>query len=89
MFGISLMEMLLKEILILYIFLLIKIQKKIFGFFLINVVNYKNIINLCKRIYEFNSNNFQFDKPIQVSYCKIQGKINLSKIILKNNNIFF
>ena len=27
-----------------------KNRKKIFGFFLINVVNYKNIINLCKRI---------------------------------------
>ena len=47
-----------------------KNTKKIFGFSLINVVNYKNIINLCKRIYEFNLNNFQFDKPIQVSYCK-------------------
>ena len=68
--------MLNEEILILCIYLLIKIQKKIFGFSLINVVNYKNIINLCKRIYEFNFNNFQFDKPIQVSYCKIQDKIN-------------
>ncbi len=66
-----------------------KNTKKNFGFALINVVNYKNIINLCKRIYEFNFNNFLFDKPIQVSYSKIQGKINLSKIISNNNkNIF-
>ena len=38
-----------------------KNTKKNFGFALINVVNYKCIINLCKRIYEFI---FQFDKPI-------------------------
>ena len=62
-----------------------KNTKKNFGFVIINVVNYKCIINLCKRIYEYNFNNFQIDKPIQVSYCKIQGKINLSKNISKNH----
>ena len=61
----------------------IKFSNKNLGFAIINLVNYKSIINLCKRINEYNFNELKINKSIEVSYYKIQGKINLSKMFVK------
>ena len=60
-----------------------KFLNKNLGFAIINLVNYKSIINLCKRINEYNFNELKINKSIEVSYYKIQGKINLSKMFVK------
>ena len=62
-----------------------KNTNKNFGFAFVNVVNYKSIINLNKRIkeYKFNSNEFEMNSTMEICYSKIQGKIGLSKMISK------
>ena len=62
-----------------------KNTNKNFGFAFVNLVNYKSIINLNKRIkeYKINSNEFDINKPLEICYSKIQGKIGLSKMISK------
>ena len=61
----------------------IQISKKNLGFAIINLVNYKSIINLYNRINEYKFNEFDINKSIEISYYKIQGKVNLSKMFVK------
>ena len=61
-----------------------KQTNKNLGFAFVNMINYKNIINLYKRL-----TNYQFkeiEKPIEICYYKIQGRINLSKMFSKHLN---
>jgi hypothetical protein len=53
------------------------------GFAFVNVVNYKNIINLYNRLKEFKFQNDEFKNIIEINYSKVQGKNNLSKMFAK------
>jgi protein phosphatase 1 regulatory subunit 42 len=61
-----------------------KQTNKNLGFAFVNMINYKNIINLYKRLtnYKFK----EIEKPIEICYYKIQGRINLSKMFSKHLN---
>ena len=61
-----------------------KQTNKNLGFAFVNMINYKNIINLCKRLIEYQFKDIE--KPIEIYYHKIQGRINLSKMFLKQLN---
>ena len=54
------------------------------GFALVNLVNYKNIINLYNRLTHYDFDEFEVGKSIEISYYKIQGRSNLCKMFLKN-----
>jgi hypothetical protein len=53
------------------------------GFAFINVINYKNIINLYKRLKEYKFENNEFKNNIEINYSKVQGKNNLSNMFAK------
>jgi protein phosphatase 1 regulatory subunit 42 len=61
-----------------------KQTNKNLGIAFVNMINYKNIINLYKRLtnYKFK----EIEKPIEICYYKIQGRINLSKMFSKHLN---
>ena len=54
------------------------------GFAFVNVVNYKNIINLCNRLLKYKFDKIEKGKPIQINYYRVQGRTNLSKMLSKN-----
>ena len=60
-----------------------KNSKKNLGFGYVNLVNFKNIINLCDRIKEYNLSNKNLKKNIEIYYSKPQGKLALSKMFEK------
>jgi len=60
-----------------------KIMNRNLGFAYINVVNYKSILNLYKRLTEYNFENHQLIEPIEICYSKIQGKNGLSQMFSK------
>jgi len=60
-----------------------KNSKKNLGFGFVNLVNYKNIINLCNKIKEYNLSNKNLIKNIKIFYSKPQGKLELTKIFEK------
>ena len=60
-----------------------KVINKNLGIAFINVVNYKNVINVYRRFNEFNSKNQEIKKPIEIFYSKIQGKNALSELFSK------
>ena len=62
-----------------------KSKNRNLGFAYINVVNYKSIINLYKRLTEYKFENHQLIYPIEICYSKIQGKNGLSQMFQKNN----
>ncbi len=67
-----------------------KIMNRNLGFSYINIVNYKNLLNLYKRLTEYNFENHQLIQPIEICYSKIQGKNRLSQMFQKkiiNNKI--
>ena len=57
-----------------------KVMNRNLGFAYVNVVNYKNIINLYNRIIDYNFENLNFNKAVEVYYSKVQGKNSLSKM---------
>ena len=57
-----------------------KVINRNLGFAYVNVVNYKNIINLYNRIIDYNFENLNFNKAVEVYYSKVQGKNSLSKM---------
>ena len=61
-----------------------KITNENLGFAFINVVNYKNIINLCNRLLKYKFDKIEDGKPIQINYYRVQGRTNLSKMLSKN-----
>ena len=60
-----------------------KVMNRNLGFAFVNVVNYKNIINLYNRLKEFKFQNDEFKNIIEINYSKVQGKNNLSKMFAK------
>ena len=60
-----------------------KVINRNLGFAFINVVNYKNIINLFNRLIRYNFENKLFNDSIEVFYSKIQGKKALSESFAK------
>jgi RNA recognition motif-containing protein len=60
-----------------------KVINRNLGFAIINVVNYKNIINLYNRLIKYNFENKLFNDSIEVFYSKIQGKNALSESFAK------
>jgi RNA recognition motif-containing protein len=60
-----------------------KNSKKNLGFGYVNLVNFKNVINLCDRIKEYNLNNKNLKKNIEIYYSKPQGKLALTKMFEK------
>ena len=60
-----------------------KVINRNLGFAFVNVVNYKNIINLYNRLIEYNFENMLLNDNIEVYYSKIQGKNALSKMFAK------
>lgn len=54
------------------------------GFALVNLVNYKNIINLCNKLLEYKFDKVEVAKPIHITYYMVQGRNNLSKMLSKN-----
>jgi RNA recognition motif-containing protein len=60
-----------------------KVINRNLGFAFINVVNYKNIINLYKRLKEYKFENNEFKNNIEINYSKVQGKNNLSNMFAK------
>jgi RNA recognition motif-containing protein len=60
-----------------------KVMNRNLGFAFINVVNYKNIINLYKRLKEYKFENNEFKNNIEINYSKVQGKNNLSNMFAK------
>ncbi len=48
-----------------------KIMNRNLGFSYINIVNYKNLLNLYKRLTEYNIENHQLIQPIEIFYSKI------------------
>jgi len=54
------------------------------GFALVNLVNYKNIINLCNKLLEYKFDKVEVAKPIHITYYRVQGRNNLSKMLSKN-----
>ena len=60
-----------------------KVMNRNLGFAFVNVVNYKNIINLYNRLIEYNFENMLLNDNIEVYYSKIQGKNALSKMFAK------
>jgi RNA recognition motif-containing protein len=60
-----------------------KNSKQNLGFGYVNLVNFKNIINLCNKIKEYNLNNKNLKKNIEIFYSKYQGKLALSKMFEK------
>ena len=62
-----------------------KVINRNLGFAFVNVVNYKNIINLYNRIIRYNFENMLFDDNIEVYYSKVQGKNALSDMFSKKN----
>ena len=61
-----------------------KFTCKNLGYAFVNVVNYKNIINLYNRLTHYDFDEFEVGKSIEISYYKIQGRSNLCKMFLKN-----
>ncbi len=60
-----------------------KVMNRNLGFAFINVVNYKNIINLYHRLKEYNFENDEYKNSIEINYSKVQGKNNLSNMFAK------
>ena len=60
-----------------------KIMNRNLGLVYINVVNYKSLLNLYKRLTEYNFENHQLIQPIEICYSKIQGKNRLSQMFQK------
>ena len=60
-----------------------KNSKKNLGFGYVNLVNFKNVINLCDRIKEYNLTNKNLKKNIEIYYSKPQGKLALTKMFEK------
>ncbi len=54
------------------------------GFAFVNVVNYKNIINLCNRLLKYKFDKMEIGKSIQINYYRVQGRTNLSNMLSKN-----
>ena len=54
------------------------------GFALVNLVNYKNIINLFNKLLEYKFDKVEVGKPIHITYYRVQGRNNLSKMLSKN-----
>jgi RNA recognition motif-containing protein len=61
-----------------------KITNENLGFAFINVVNYKNIINLCNRLLKYKFDKMEIGKSIQINYYRVQGRTNLSNMLSKN-----
>ena len=61
-----------------------KFTCKNLGYAFVNVVNYKNIINLCNRLLKYKFDKIEDGKPIQINYYRVQGRTNLSKMLSKN-----
>ena len=60
-----------------------KNSKKNLGFGYVNLVNFKNIINLYNKIKEYNISNKNLRKNIKIFYSKPQGKLALTKMFEK------
>ena len=60
-----------------------KVINRNLGFAYVNVVNYKNIINLYHRLKEYKFDNMELNQQMEVYYSKVQGKNNLSNLFAK------
>ena len=50
------------------------------GFAILNIINYKNVINICNRLNSVHMEDYQLLKPIEITYSKIQGKDKLTQL---------
>ena len=60
-----------------------KVINRNLGFAYVNVVNYKNIINLYHRLKEYKFDNMELNQQMEVYYSKVQGKNSLSNLFAK------
>ena len=60
-----------------------KIMNKNLGLAYVNVVNYKNIINLYHRMKDYKFESVKTGKSVEIYYSKVQGKSSLSKMFAK------
>ena len=61
-----------------------KKNNKFLGFAFVNVVNYKTLIQIHKKLYGKKLDNFQMKKNIEICYSKVQGKNELIQMFSKN-----
>lgn len=57
-----------------------KHSNKPLGVAYVNVINYKNVINIYKKLHGTFYSEYQMTKPLEVVYSSIQGKANLTKM---------
>ena len=50
------------------------------GFAILNIINYKNIINIYNRLNNLHLEEYNLPKPIEITYSKLQGKEKLSQL---------
>ncbi|MCQ2820848.1 MAG: RNA-binding protein [archaeon] len=51
------------------------------GFALLNIINYKNVINIFNKIRNLKLEAYKLRRPIQIYYSKIQGKEKLLELL--------
>ena len=61
-----------------------KKNNKFLGFAFVNVVNYKTLIQIHKKLYGKKLDNYRMTKNIEICYSKVQGKNELIQMFSKN-----
>ena len=61
-----------------------KKNNKYLGFAFVNVVNYKTLIQIHKKLYGKKLDNYRMKKNIEICYSKVQGKNELIQMFSKN-----
>ena len=61
-----------------------KKKNKYLGFAFVNVVNYKTLIQIHKKLYGKKLDNYRMKKNIEICYSKVQGKNELIQMFSKN-----
>ena len=61
-----------------------KKNNKFLGFAFVNVVNYKTLIQIHKKLYGKKLDNYRMKKNIEICYSKVQGKNELIQMFSKN-----
>ena len=61
-----------------------KKNNKFLGFAFVDVVNYKTLIQIYKKLYGKKLDNYRMKKNIEICYSKVQGKNELIQMFSKN-----